>query len=173
MHYTLAAVLIASLVAAIFDLRSRRIPNAISIALATGGLAFNFFFGWQHGLAALALMALVLVAGTFAFSFKLIGGGDVKLIAAAVGTLAWPLCVPFALFMFLSGGVVALGLAIARGRLRETALNVQGMAMPMLAGAAPARPVDATPMPYALAIFGGAVLLAIVQTVAPHARILL
>lgn len=173
MQYTLAAVLCASLAAAIFDLRSRRIPNAISIALAIGGLAFNFFAGWQHGLAALGLMALVLVAGTIAFSFKLIGGGDIKLIAAAAGTLGWPLCVPFALFMFLSGGVVAVGFALVRGRLRHTVANVQGMAMPMLAGAAPARPVDATPMPYALAIFGGAALLAIVETVAPHARILL
>jgi len=48
-----------------------------------------------------------LLAGTAAFSFKLIGGGDVKLLAAAAGTLGYPACVFFILCTLVSGGFIA------------------------------------------------------------------
>lgn len=172
MTVTLAAVLVASFAAAIFDVRSRRIPNAVSIALAATGIAVNFFFGWQSGLVTLAVIAAVLLAGTVAFSFRLIGGGDVKLLAAAAGTLGYPHCIGFILLVFLSGGIIAAVLALMRGQLRATVANVRGIALPLFAGAAPARPQNGIAMPYAVAIFAGAALWALLHTLAPHAGIL-
>jgi len=172
MTVALAAVLIASFAAAIFDIRARRIPNAVSIALAATGIAVNFFYGWQSGLVTLAIIALVLVAGTVAFSLRLIGGGDVKLLAAAAGTIGFPHCIGFILLVFLSGGLIAAVLALARGQLRSTVANIRGIALPMFAGAAPARPQTGIAMPYAVAIFAGAALTALLHTLAPHAGIL-
>lgn len=172
MTVSLAAVLAASFAAAIFDIRARRIPNAVSIALALTGIAVNFFFGWQSGLVALAVIAAVLIAGTVAFSFRLIGGGDVKLLAAAAGTLGYPHCIGFILLVFLSGGIIAATLALMRGRLAATVSNVRGIALPLFAGAAPARPHNGIAMPYAVAIFAGAALWALLHTLAPHAGIL-
>jgi len=171
MTATLAAVLIASLAAAIFDIRARRIPNAVSIALAVAGIAINFFYGWQAGLVSVAIIAAVLFVGTVAFSLRLIGGGDIKLLAAAAATLGYPHCIGFLLLVFLSGGVIAVALALLRGQLHTTVTNVRGIALPLFAGAAPARPQNGIAMPYAVAIFAGAALLAVLHTFAPHAGI--
>src|SRR5579872_25143 len=162
MTLALGTVLAASLIGAVCDIRTRRIPNVLAGALLACGLIENaVLFGWKGAAVALVLAAVVLLAGTFAFSFKLIGGGDVKLLAAAAGTLGYPACVFFVLCTLLCGGFIALAYAACRGRLRATFANVQAMAIPVMAGVKPARP-DGTPMPYALAIFAGALCTAVV-----------
>ena len=172
MTLALAFVLLASLLAAVCDLRTRRIPNALVGALLVSGLALNAFAGWQHVLADLAIVAIVIVAGTFAFSLRLIGGGDVKLLAAAAGTLGYPAGGDFLLFTLLCGGVVALAFAALRGRLGATFSNVRAMALPVFAGVAPAAPQAGLAMPYAVAIFSGALCTALVSGLLPHLRIL-
>lgn len=173
LRVTVATVLVlaAALTAAVFDVRTRRIPNALVAALLLAGIAANALGGWRPAVADLLIALAVLLAGTFAFSFKLIGGGDVKLLAAAAGTLGYPACVFFVLCTLLSGGFIALAYAACRGRLRATFANVQAMAIPVMAGVKPARP-DGTPMPYALAIFAGALCTAVVPAFAPHLRFL-
>lgn len=172
MTLALALVLGASLVAAVTDLRTRRIPNALVIALLACGLAANALNGWQAvGTDALIVVA-VLLAGTVAFSLRLIGGGDIKLLAAAAGTLVYPTCVTFILFTLLCGGVLAVVFAAVRGRLGATITNVQAMALPLFAGARPVRPQDSIAMPYALAIFGGAACTAVINGFLPHLRLL-
>lgn len=172
MTLAIALVLIASLFAAISDLRTRRVPNALVGALFVSGLALNAFSGWQSVLADLAIVAIVIVAGTFAFSLKLIGGGDVKLLAAAAGTLGYPAGGDFLLFTLLCGGLVAVAFSAMRGRLGATFSNVRAMALPVFAGAAPARPQAGLAMPYAVAIFAGALCSALVSGLLPHVRIL-
>jgi prepilin peptidase CpaA len=167
-----AFVLVASLVAAIADIRTRRVPNALAVALFVSGLALNAFSGWQAAAADLALVAIVIVAGTFAFSLKLIGGGDVKLLAAAAGTLGYPSAVSFLLFTLVCGGAVAVVFSALRGRLTATISNVRAMALPVFAGAAPARPQDGLQMPYAVAIFFGALCTVLVNGFLPHLRLL-
>jgi len=104
-------------------------------------------------------------------TLRLIGGGDIKLLAAAAATLGYPHCIGFLLLVFLSGGVIAVALALLRGQLHTTVTNVRGIALPPFAGAAPARPQNGIAMPYAVAIFAGAALLAVLHTFAPHAGI--
>jgi prepilin peptidase CpaA len=170
---TLAAGLVfaASLLAAVSDVRTRRIPNALVIALFAGGLAANALLGWQAVAIDIAIVIAVLVAGSVAFSFRLIGGGDVKLLAAAAGTLGYPSAVTFILFTLLCGGVLAVAYSATRGRLGATIANVQSMALPLFAGARPARPQDSLAMPYALAIFAGAICTVIINGFVPHLRI--
>lgn len=167
-----AFVLLASLIAAITDIRTRRVPNALAGALFASGLALNALHGWQAAAADLAIVAIVIVLGTFAFSMKLIGGGDVKLLAAAAGTLGYPSGADFLLFTLLCGGMVAIVFSAMRGRLAATFTNVRAMALPVFAGAAPARPQAGLAMPYAVAIFAGALCTALVNGFLPHLRIL-
>lgn len=97
-------------VAAVWDLRQRRVPNLIPVALALMGLAVNFWL-WLpvHALllsvGGLAVGALLWVPS---YAFRLVGGADVKL-AAAVGIWLGPLGVLRAsIFAALVGGVIAL-----------------------------------------------------------------
>lgn len=172
MTLAFALVLLASLIAAVTDLRTRRVPNVLVGALFVSGLALNAFAGWQAVALDLAIVALVVIAGTFAFSLRLIGGGDVKLLAAAAGTLGYPSAVSFLLFTLVCGGLVAVVFSAMRGRLTATISNVRTMALPVFAGAAPARPQDGLQMPYAVAIFFGALCTALVNGFLPHLRLL-
>lgn len=160
---TLAAglVLAASLLAAAFDLRTRRIPNALVVALFVCGLAVNALSGWHHVIVQIAVTIGVLFAGSIAFSLRLIGGGDVKLLAAACGTLGYPAAQNLLLYTVLCGGIIALIYSAIRGQLRATLTNVYAMALPMFAGVRPAKLQTGTAMPYALAIFAGACFTAI------------
>lgn len=171
MTILLVTVLAASLVGAAYDVRTRRVPNWLVLALLICGLIENVALsGWRGAFADLALVAAVLLAGTLAFSFKLIGGGDVKLLAAAAGTLAYPAGVSFVLLTLLCGGVLAVAYAAMRGRLQTTFANVQSVAFPLLVGVRPVRPENGLAMPYALAIFAGAICTAALS--AAHLRLL-
>lgn len=172
MTLALGLVLVASLIAAITDLRTRRVPNVLVGALFLSGLALSIVAGWQHALADLAITAVIVLAGTFAFSLRLIGGGDVKLLAAAAGTLGYPSGGNFLLLTLLCGGVVAIAFSALRGRLGATFTNVRAMALPVFAGVAPARPQTGLAMPYAVAIFAGALCTALVSGLLPQLRIL-
>ena len=106
-------------VAAVIDVRTRRIPNWLSAAVAAGGLALSITGGGLVGPAAAALGLLVgfaLLAASFAL--RLMGGGDVKLMAAVGAWLG-----PWGIFLaFVVASVVAMVLALAQcaatGRLR-------------------------------------------------------
>lgn len=157
MTVPLITVLAAALVGAVSDLRTRRVPNVLVGMLFAAGLIESFWLAGWHGAAVdLGVTTAVLAAGTVAFSFKLIGGGDVKLLAAAAGTLGYPAAVSFVLLTLLCGGVLALVYAAVRGRLGATLANVQGTILPLFAGVRPVRPHDGLTMPYAVAIFAGA-----------------
>lgn len=153
----LTLVLIAAAIAAYTDVRSRRIPNLLSAALLASGVALHALQGWQSAAISIALFAVVFAAGTVLFSFKLLGGGDVKLLAAASAALGWPETVAFLLYTMVAGGLLGLAISAARGRLRPVMHNVKAIVFPLLSGVRPA-PVSsaAGTMPYGLAIFAGA-----------------
>lgn len=105
------------LTAAVTDWTSRRIPNLVSAALALVGLArvAADLANGAGGVAALDLGAALLVAipAAAAFHFRLLGGGDVKLLAAGslwLGAAALP---AFLTTTALAGGVLAAGYLIA------------------------------------------------------------
>ena len=115
---TLAAGVAA---AAAIDLRTRRIPNRLTAALAAVGVMFaasglsNLTIGGS--LAGLALGLAFMLPGHLVGAT---GAGDVKLFAAA-GALLGPAPIVTAFFYTaLAGGVLALAIAASRGRLQRT-----------------------------------------------------
>lgn len=106
--------------AAVWDLLTLRIPNWQVLAVLGTFLVYA-------GLAPLSMAELgvhlgtgaaVLVAGLALFARGLLGGGDVKLLAATSVWIGWPEVVPYLFAVAVSGGVLALAiLAFRRARL--------------------------------------------------------
>lgn len=163
---SLGLVLGASALAAYTDLRTRRIPNAVPAGLLAGGLLVSAIAGWQHALISTALFVGVFLVGTLLFSLKLIGGGDVKLLAAAAAALGWPDTAAFLLYTILAGGVLGVAITLWRGRMRPMVANLRVMFIPVLSGLRPSTlPSVVGSMPYGVAIFAGAATLAAGDTI--------
>ncbi|MGI4828053.1 MAG: A24 family peptidase [Janthinobacterium lividum] len=112
-------------VGALTDLRSRRIPNWLTgPAMLLGVVLHLLAGGWKGG--ASALFALLLCGAVFLVFFLAggMGAGDVKLIAAEASLLGLSSSGSLLLYTVLCGGVLGLGLAIQRGKLRNTLANV-------------------------------------------------
>jgi prepilin peptidase CpaA len=154
-----------ALVGSVFDVKSRRIPNFITVPFFLLGLAMHLALGgWKQLLTSLAAG---LICGLVFLVFYIAGGmgaGDVKLVMA-VGCIAGLSHIAYILVLTaLSGGVMALVLAMARGRLQQTIMNVGELATHHsheglqphpdlnLGNAATLR------LPYALAIAGGSLI---------------
>jgi len=145
-------------VAAITDLRSRRIPNLLVLPfLALGLVTSAIAHGWT-GLSQ-SLLGVLLAVAAFGV-FCLLGGmgmGDLKL-AAAVGAWIGPGQLVVALVMTsLIGGVIALGWAVMGGFLMEALRGTAGLVLGRRKGLNLANPV-ARKMPYAPAIALGTIL---------------
>lgn len=105
----------------LLDLRTRRIPNWLTLSLTAFGLT----------LAALQVSGLSLIGALAGFGIGLVlmlpghvvgatGAGDVKLFAA-MGTVLGPSGIAVAFFYTtIVGGVLALVVAVNRRRLRDT-----------------------------------------------------
>lgn len=116
------AVLLA---AAASDLRSRRIPNWLTLSGVVLGLGINTLLGGWHGFAiALGGCGLALAVYVPLYAVRALGAGDVKLMAA-VGAFTGPaMWLDVVIATALLGGVLALILVVMRRRLKRTLLNV-------------------------------------------------
>lgn len=109
--------------ATIVDIRSRTIPNWLSLVTLLSGVAVQIWFGGWRGLGS----ALVGSAAGFAvfLAFYLLGGmggGDVKLMAGFGALLGVSRLLLAAFWTAIVGGVIAavvLGLAWLRNRSRQ------------------------------------------------------
>lgn len=114
MEYILFA---AGALAALVDLKSRKIPNWLTFSATAAGLAGSFYFwGWDGALTSakgwLAGMAIFLLP----FLLGGIGGGDVKMMGA-IGALKGSVFVlETAIMTALYGGIMALILIIWKKR---------------------------------------------------------
>ena len=107
------------------DLRSRRIPNALSLTGIVAGLALNLYYFGVAGLAA-SVAGLVLAVSVLIVPFAVggIGGGDVKMMGA-LGALLGPRLVAIGLIVgLLLGGVSAAGSAARHGMLRSIIVDL-------------------------------------------------
>ena len=109
----------ASLIAAITDIRTRRIPNLLCGPVFLGGLIWSAWHGGAYGFVE-ALAAIALLAFPFVLLFILAGGGagDAKL-AGAVG--AWLSIREAAIALAcicIAGGILAIFVAIYKRRLK-------------------------------------------------------
>ena len=115
---TLAAVALGVAVATVLDLRTRRIPNALTASMAATGLGLAA--AGISGISAGASIAGLLVGLALMMPGHLLGAtgaGDVKLMAA-VGAIVGPgLAVTAFLFTAIAGGVLAVVVAARRRRL--------------------------------------------------------
>ena len=116
-HWIVAAVYPLALVwAVVSDVRHLIIPNWTCIAIAAAFLPAALFQGldyadiaWHYG----AGMALIL-AGMILFARHLIGGGDLKLLAAAGVWIGWSGLLPYLFLVTLGGGALAMVILTAR-----------------------------------------------------------
>lgn len=159
----LAVVLAGAGSGAAIDLRTRRVPNPLTLLLAALGVA----------LAAAGLSGLT-VAGAlagFALGFALMlpghlfgatGAGDVKLFAA-LGAIVGPMHILTAfIYTALAGGVLAIAIALRRRRL-STTLGRAGALIVSGGSNAPAieGPLENNRFAYAPAIAVGTTLVAL------------
>jgi prepilin peptidase CpaA len=132
--------------AAIEDVARFRISNITSLIVLLGAIGAAIVVGptwalWENG----AVFLAVLIIGFAAFAGGFLGGGDVKLFAAAALWFDIHSAVWFVAFVFMAGGVVAV-LYLATRPFRKSAGGKKG-----------------TRIPYGLPIAVGALALALVD----------
>ena len=93
------------------------IPNRISLLLIAGFLIAAPLTGmqWEVFLMHLATGVVVLLLGIALFAFRLLGGGDAKLLAAASLWIGWAHLGLYMGMVVILGGVLAAMLLIYRG----------------------------------------------------------
>jgi prepilin peptidase CpaA len=107
--FTVVAFLALVGYAAVTDVRTLRIPNPVSLAVAllypAYVLASPVAVDW---LAAIGIAAAVFLVGLGLFVLRWMGGGDVKLMAAASLWAGSQAVVPFLAHTALAGGAIAI-----------------------------------------------------------------
>jgi prepilin peptidase CpaA len=173
-YLCLAGLLTLLFLAALNDLRERRIPNWLSAGAVV--LYPVYLLVTPHAVAWLAALGLALLVGVIGlglFARELIGGGDVKLITAVTLWAGLDYFAVFALVTALTGGILGLaalwyqrwsptiqahlaglGLATADGAGQRA---VPPGAEPGSGEAAPATPAAPVTLPYGIAIAAGGV----------------
>jgi prepilin peptidase CpaA len=119
------AVIGVALVACVFDVRTRRLPNALTFGAALAAFAFALFQGGAAGLGWSVAGWLTAVALFFPF-FALggFGAGDVKLLAALGAWLGAFDALYLAFYTALAGGVMAVVVLMARNYVTQAYWNL-------------------------------------------------
>lgn len=121
-------VVAVSLLAAVIDVRSHRIPNLLTGPLLLCGLIWSAAVGgWGgllDGLAGICLVGLPFLA---LWLLNAGGAGDAKMMMALGAWLGIANGLAALLAVALAGGVVSLGYAVARRQVQSTAGNLIGM----------------------------------------------
>jgi len=159
-----AAIVIPTVVmAALFDLAYRRIPNRLTASLLWLWGAVTIWFVTQHGMTASLSNELtfgvccsmsVLLVGFFLFCIHAVGAGDVKLAAVLCLWLGKE-SIAFLLVTALAGGVLVLQLPLLRRM--EMTIAVYAPRLPVLNRMSPAGPQTKSlnGFPYAPALAAG------------------
>jgi prepilin peptidase CpaA len=121
----LAGAVLLAVIAGWTDLRSRRIPNWLTVSALVVGVAGNAVLGGWSGLATSlkgALVGLVLLLPLVLL--RSLGAGDWKL-AGALGAFAGPtMLMGLLMWSVFVAGVMALALVVYKGRMRQTLRNI-------------------------------------------------
>ena len=128
-HTALAA---AVAVGAAFDLRCRRIPNALTLGLALAGLLAAAIRPDLTVSEALGGVGVGLLIPFVLFALGMLGAGDAKLLAA-IGAWVGPVGMLWVLLLTgVAGGVLALAMAAYQGRLFPLLRNTGVIGMSLL-----------------------------------------
>ena len=168
-------LLFALLGAAVWhDVRARRIPNAVVFPGALAGLALHALlpagaglFGTPAGglglFSALGGLGLGLAVLLPMYALRLMGAGDVKLLAMVGAFVGAGQILAVSLVTLAAGGILALAFAAAQGKLRSLLGNAWQMMVFTGMSGLTGRPLVAAPsaasgrLPYAVAIAAASV----------------
>jgi prepilin peptidase CpaA len=115
------AIAVGGGVSACVDIKTRRVPNPLTMGIAALGVTLAVTgvsgVGTSNALLGFAVGLVFMLPG---FLIGATGGGDVKLFAA-LGTMLGPRAIGFAfLYAVIAGGILAVAVALQRRRFRET-----------------------------------------------------
>lgn len=124
------AVVLLGLLASGWDIRTRRIPNVLTLGFPIVALGTHLWLdGGAGGLSTLGGWALGLVLFLPLFALGGMGAGDVKLLAAFGAWLGpWDV-VQTGLAAGVIGGVLAVGLALSRSYMSQALGNMWSLLM--------------------------------------------
>lgn len=121
----MVAVVGLGLVASAWDIRTRRIPNLLTLGAPVAALAAHVWMGGMAGgWTTLGGWALGLILFLPLFALGGMGAGDVKLLAAFGAWMGPWNIVETALAAGVIGGVLALGLALSRNYMGQAFANM-------------------------------------------------
>ena len=125
-------------IAAVYDMRFRRIPNWLVLAGIICGISYHCFVSGFSGLGqSMAGLGLGFILYFPLYLLRARGAGDVKLLAA-VGAITGPgNCFWIFLLTAVFGGVIAMVILLIRGRVQKTLFNVSWIIRDMLRFRAP------------------------------------
>jgi prepilin peptidase CpaA len=160
----LAGAVVLALIAAWTDIRSRRIPNWLTVpALAVGIIANTVFLGW-NGLKTSLLGALVGLGLLLPFVLlRSLGAGDWKL-AGALGAFTGPgALIDLLIGSIFVAGIMAVIFIIYKRRVRQTLKNIGHILVSLVTFRLPGARVsldnpDSLKIPYGVALALTAVL---------------
>ena len=145
-------------VAAFEDFRRFTIPNWLTLGLcALWPVSLVAAPSLSSALAALGCAVIVFLVGAVLFARGYIGGGDVKLLAAAVLWTGPAGLSSLLILTALLGGVLALILVSPLGAYLVAGARAQ------LGAPAPAPAIESTPVPYGIAIAAASLILILPQ----------
>lgn len=154
----LAGAVLLSVVAGWTDLRSRRIPNWLTVPGLLVGLAANSVLSGWGGLKASLLGAAVGLALLLPFVLlRSLGAGDWKL-AGSLGAFAGPgILMDLLLGSVFVAGMMAVALVIYKGRVRQTIRNIGHILISLVTFRMPGARVsldnpDSLKVPYGVAL---------------------
>lgn len=156
---TVSILLVASGVAAYFDLTARRIPNWLTVAVFAYGLTAQTWMGGGAGLRSSLLGATL--GGAILLAPSLLGGigvGDMKFLAAIGGVVGPYGIILVFILASLAGGLLAIFVLTMRRRVTQTSnqflrLLIGSRSTDSPAPESPAKKSD--PIPYGIAISAG------------------
>jgi Flp pilus assembly protein protease CpaA len=119
MQAVLTVLAVAAFLAAAYgDIRSRRIPNKLALAIGVLGVSRMVLVGDPGAAAATLLAAAAMLAIGFGLFWRgIIGGGDAKLVSGATLLVGYGDLFSFLFLMSLCGGLLALAV-LAQDRIR-------------------------------------------------------
>ena len=114
-----------AVVACGWDLRTRRIPQALTLGGALAGLVFHLANGgWSAGVGSATGWAVGMAIFFVPFALGGLGAGDVKLLGA-IGAWLGPMnALWVGLYAGAAGGILAIFVALTKGYLFEAVGNV-------------------------------------------------
>ena len=152
--------------AALTDIQSLTIPNKISGAVAALWVSHGavlLLSGVPVGtvLSGPGAGLLALIGGAVLFQLRLVGGGDVKLLAASAMWAGPSRLLPLIMTVLLAGGVLALVMLAARsGQVFFGKVVTSGPVGPSGSGDHPFKTMMGTKIPFGVAIAAGGLMVA-------------